>query len=105
MQFVSLQLALLDFGASREYSKKFVDDYIRVSIIYICDMIKLNQLFVGNIDFMICSPSKKPTSFVLYCFSNPTFTHISGIKCPILMGFSAKCTLRDVVKDHIDNSN
>ncbi len=40
-------------------------------------------------------PSKK-TTFVSYCFSQPTFTHISGTKCPILMGFSAKCSLCDV---------
>ncbi len=43
------------------------------------------------------SPSKKITSFVSYCFSQPTFTHISGTKWPIFMGFSAKCSVCDVV--------
>ncbi len=42
------------------------------------------------------SPTKKTTSFVSYCFSKPTFTHISGTKCPILIGFSAKCSFCDV---------
>ncbi len=51
-----------------------------------------------------CIPSKKTTSFVSYYFSKPTFTHISGTKCPILMGFSAKCSLCTVVKDHAENS-
>ncbi len=50
------------------------------------------------------SPSKKTTSFVSYCFSKPTFTHISGSKCPILMGFSPKYTLCDVVEDHAEIS-
>ncbi len=34
------------------------------------------------------SPSKGTTSFISYCFSKPTFTHISGSTCSILMGFS-----------------
>ncbi len=50
------------------------------------------------------SPSKKATSFVSYCFSKPTFTHISGTKCPILLRFSAKCDLCDVLYDHVENS-
>ncbi len=39
---------------------------------------------------IVLSPSKKITIFVSYCFSKPTFTHIFGTKCPILMGYSAK---------------
>ncbi len=50
------------------------------------------------------SQLKRTTSFVSYCFSWPTFTHISGTKCPILRGFSAKCSLYDVVWDHVENS-
>ena len=56
--------------------------------ITICDMIKLDQSFV-TILILRYSPSKEAT-FVSYCFSKPTFTHISGSTCPILMGFSAK---------------
>ena len=43
------------------------------------------------------SLSKKTASFVSYCFSKPTFTHISRTNCPIFMGFSANVALCDVV--------
>ncbi len=50
------------------------------------------------------SPSKETTSFGSYCFSKPTFTHISESTCPILMGFSAKWSLCNVLHDYVENS-
>ncbi len=50
------------------------------------------------------SLSKKTSFVVSYCFSKPTFTHISRTECPILMEFSAKCSLCDVVLDYAEHS-
>ena len=50
------------------------------------------------------SPSKETTSFGSYCFSKPTFTNISESTCPILMGFSAKWSLCNVLHDYVENS-
>ncbi len=42
------------------------------------------------------SSSEKTASFVSYCLSKPTFTHILGTKGWILMKFSAKWSLCNV---------
>ena len=75
------------------YRIRFVEQKTGISyVIWSSWISRLSEILIFRY-----SPSKEATSFVSYCFSHPTFTHISGSKCPILMEFSAKCSLRGVV--------
>ncbi len=55
-----------------------------------CGVIKQNESEFANIDLEIESNKGKP--FVFYCFDNLPKGNNFGMTCPILMGFSAKCS-------------
>ncbi len=56
-------------------------------------MIKQNESERANIELEIePNKGKKCFSFDFYCFDNRLIGHNFGMVCPILMGFSAKCS-------------
>ena len=50
---------------------------IRIGYELKCEVIKQNQLELGNIDFKI-EPNKAENVFVSYCFWDPSTAHIIG---------------------------
>ena len=78
---------------------KVTPNCIKVMLLQTCTIVIWSSWITRLSAILILrySSSKKTTSFVFYCFSKPTFTHISGNKCLSLMVFSAKCSLCNVV--------
>ena len=66
-------------------------------------MIKGNESDVTNIDFEF-RLKEVANSNVLHCLKIQRFTHISGIRCRIGMGFRSKCRISNGQVDYIENS-
>ncbi len=66
-----------------------------------CGMIKPNESEFANIDLE--SQTKEINPFVFYCFDNLSIGHNCGMTCPILMGFSAKCSSFNGEKQQVKN--
>ncbi len=73
-----------------------------VLTLIICGVIKQNESEFANIDLEI-EPNKGNKSFFFYCFDNLSKGKNFGMTCPILMGFSAKCSSLNGEQHQVDN--